>query len=207
MAQSPEDPASPRFPLRDSYTVTDLEQLKVLADPLRLRILEAFCEERTTKQVADRLGEKATKLYHHVDLLDRLGLIRLTRTKKNRGTLEKYYLAVARKFRVDSSVLSAADAGASPEAESLREMISSVFETTAAEMRALIESGSAEDALERQGILTYVEVRLTEAQADELRERLRATIEELGADEEEDGPDRVRYRLTLAYFPLAPPRP
>ena len=110
----------PDYRCQDSYTVADLEQVKVLADPLRLRILEAFCEERTTKQVADRLGEKPTKLYHHVDLLDRLGLIELMRTKKNRGTLEKYYLAVAKTFRVESAVFSAADTGPSPKAESLR---------------------------------------------------------------------------------------
>jgi hypothetical protein len=34
------------------HRLTDLEQMKVLADPLRIRILELFCEERTTKQVA-----------------------------------------------------------------------------------------------------------------------------------------------------------
>jgi hypothetical protein len=85
-------------------------------------------------------------------------------------------------------------------------MVSNVFENTAAEMRALIESGDAEDTLEREGILTYVEVRLTKKQAEDLRERLRATIEELAAGEEEKGPGLRRYRLTLAYFPLAPRR-
>lgn len=28
--------------------------------------------ERTTKQVAERLGEKPTKLYHHVEALERV---------------------------------------------------------------------------------------------------------------------------------------
>ena len=71
--------------------LTDLEQMKVLADPLRIRILESLAiDERTTKQVADLLGEKPTKLYHHVEALERVGLIRMTRTRQNRGTLEKY---------------------------------------------------------------------------------------------------------------------
>src|SRR5262245_59394709 len=144
MARPRTSPDSPRLPIPDSYTVTDLERVKVLADPLRLRILEAFCEERTTKQVADKLGEKPTKLYHHVDLLDRVGFIQLTRTKKNRGTLEKYYLAVAKTFRVDSSVFSAAGAGSRPEIDSLQQVISNFFEATAAEMRTLIEHGGAE---------------------------------------------------------------
>jgi DNA-binding transcriptional ArsR family regulator len=88
-----------------SLTLSDLDQVKVLADPLRIRILEELCkEERTTKQVAKLLGEKPTKLYHHVDALERVGLIRLARTRQNRGTMEKYYMAVARQFRADSRI-------------------------------------------------------------------------------------------------------
>ena len=37
----------------EMMTLSDLEQLKILADPLRIRILQALGEERTTKQVAD----------------------------------------------------------------------------------------------------------------------------------------------------------
>ena len=92
----------PRMPQQEAYTLKNLDQMKVLADPLRIRILEAFCQERTTKQVADFLGEKPTKLYHHVDTLERVGLIALSRTRQNRGTVEKYYLAVAHTFRADS---------------------------------------------------------------------------------------------------------
>ena len=48
----------------------ELEQVKVLADPLRVRILETMAlEERTTKQVAEELGEKPTRLYPHVEAL------------------------------------------------------------------------------------------------------------------------------------------
>ena len=64
-------------PQAGSLTLSDLDQVKVLADPLRIRILEEMCTaERTTKQVAQRLGEKPTKLYHHVEALERVGLIR-----------------------------------------------------------------------------------------------------------------------------------
>ena len=66
----------------DMFTMTSLEQLKAVADPLRVRILETLClEARTTKQVADKLGEKPTRLYHHVDALAEAGLIRLVDTR------------------------------------------------------------------------------------------------------------------------------
>ena len=94
------------------YKITSLEQIKVVADPLRLRILECFSrEEQTTKQVAQKIGEKPTRLYHHVELLERVGLIRRTRTRQNRGTLEKYYLAVARCFEAGPGLFSGAESG------------------------------------------------------------------------------------------------
>ena len=48
--------------------------------------------------MADRLGEKPTKLYHHVDTLEAAGLIKLVKTKRKRGTVEKYFEAVAERF-------------------------------------------------------------------------------------------------------------
>ena len=131
----------------ESLTLTDLDQVKVLADPLRLRILEELCKEaRTTKQVAQILGEKPTKLYHHVDALERVGLIRLTRTRQNRGTVEKYYLAVARAFRADSRIFT----GTPAEGDTATAMISTVFDRTADEMRGLVARGSGREGIEEQ---------------------------------------------------------
>jgi DNA-binding transcriptional ArsR family regulator len=73
-----------------------LHQLRALAHPLRLRMLELFAEEpRTTKQVAELLGEPPTKLYHHANALQRVGLLRLSKTRQNRGAVEKWYEAAS----------------------------------------------------------------------------------------------------------------
>src|SRR5215217_5858844 len=75
-------------------TVADL---RALAHPLRLRILELFAEgPKTTKRVAELLGEPPTRLYHHVAALERSGLLKLKETRKNRGTVEKWYEAMSR---------------------------------------------------------------------------------------------------------------
>ena len=136
----------------DSYTLSDLDPVKVLADPLRVRLLELFCTERTTKQVAEVLGEKSTKLYHHVEALEKVGLIRLTRTRQNRGTLEKYYLSVARSFRVDSSLFPAADQ--SPEGDALLTMLSTMIDSVSGELRHLIQAGHGQQGIEEQGLVT-----------------------------------------------------
>jgi DNA-binding transcriptional ArsR family regulator len=92
--------------MKSTYVLRNLDQVRVLASPMRLRILEAFGQNvMTTKQMALHLGEKPTRLYHHVDALEQAGLVRLVRTKKNRGTTEKYYVAVAKEFMVDRGYL------------------------------------------------------------------------------------------------------
>src|SRR5262247_2317311 len=74
--------------------------LRALAHPLRLRMMELFAESpKTTKQVADILGQPPTRLYHHVAALERSGLLVLKERRKNRGTVEKWYAGVAQQVQ------------------------------------------------------------------------------------------------------------
>ncbi len=105
----------------DTYRVSDLEQLRLLADPLKLRIIQAFAGgPRTTGQVAESLGENLTRLYRHVDALLAAGLIEVTEEKKKRGTVERSYQAVARRFEADHALFAADDAGRAAIRELLR---------------------------------------------------------------------------------------
>ena len=100
-------PARPERPPRQAkkaskprkLKMTDLQQVRALSHPLRLRLLELFAQRaRTTKQAAEELGEAPTKLYHHVAALEKAGLVRLCETRPNRGATEKYFEAVANRF-------------------------------------------------------------------------------------------------------------
>src|SRR5438093_1274547 len=68
----------------------NVAQLRALAHPLRLRLFELFAETpRTTMQVAELLGQPPTRLYHHVNALERAGLLKLRETRQIRGAVEK----------------------------------------------------------------------------------------------------------------------
>src|SRR6266571_2423568 len=68
------------------------QELRALAHPLRLKLLEHFGNgPRTTMQVAAAIGEPPTRLYHHVNALERAGILHLKRTRQVRGTTEKYF--------------------------------------------------------------------------------------------------------------------
>jgi DNA-binding transcriptional ArsR family regulator len=88
---------------RRTYRMTGMEEVRALSHPLRLRLLELFAQSpRTTKQAAEALGEAPTRLYHHVAALEKAGLVRLRETKRKRGTTEKYFEAVTKRFLADA---------------------------------------------------------------------------------------------------------
>lgn len=87
------------------YTMKSLDQVRTLAHPVRLKLLETLAEcPRTTKQAAAIIGVPTTRLYHHVNALEKVGLIKLKETRPVRGVVEKYYEAVARKIMVGPGV-------------------------------------------------------------------------------------------------------
>jgi DNA-binding transcriptional ArsR family regulator len=187
-------------PQAELRTLDDLKQVRAIADPLRMRILDALCEERTTKQVAELLHEKPTRLYHHVDALERAGLVQLTRTRPKRGTIEKYYRSVARVIQARVST----GRGSEASREAIDGLMAAAFETTSAEVSRLLERGAG-STLSEEGILTFLEVRATRAEIQKLRRRLHAAIgvaQEEGKAEGKAAPRDQRYRLTIAFYPL-----
>lgn len=183
------------------HRLTDLAQIKVLADPLRMRILELLGEERTTKQVAGILGQPPTRLYHHVAALERVGLVRLARTRQSRGAVEKYYVAVAKAFSGELGLSSSPTAAKAIEAT--HGIAVQVLENTAADLRALLESGESLATLEAAGVISFLEVRGSPKEVKSIRDRLMKILKECTDSRGE--PSRVSpgYRLTIAYFPLA----
>ena len=185
--------------------VRDLDRLRLLADPLRLRLVHAFAEKaRTTKQVADLLGLPATRLYHHVAQLADAGLIRLTATRPVRGTVEKYYRAVARRF-----VASPGAFAKGAEADAVGRLAAQVIDQARADvevLRARTTAGDA-DAEACEPLLARATVIAPRQRLVELRDRMLEWLAELEAMEDEDG-DReteestpLAYSLTLAFLP------
>ena len=195
----------PAGPPEGTMTLTALDQVWALADPLRVRMLGAFSEERTTRQVAEILDEKPTRLYHHLKALASAGLIRKTRTRRNRGTLETYYCAVAGSFRADPALF--APSGTTEATESIGAVIGTMLDQTAAELNALIASGA--EAASAGGRA----VRLPGGAGPGARHEEAARPDRPPRDEchrsrkkgrrgrRAGEPDR-RYRLSIAFFPL-----
>lgn len=179
-------------------TVADL---RALAHPLRLRMMELFAESpKTTKQVAELLGQPPTRLYHHVAALERAGLLVLTQRRQNRGAVEKWYAGVAQ--QIQAGVRRKGDAGRAAR----RAVAATVLEQARQELLA-IPPGAKEVAL-----LTRLVVVARPAKIPAMREWLFDAVRRLRTEFQLDDPadqgsdtDCERWALTLAFAPVRPP--
>lgn len=129
----------------NTHVVSDLSQLKALSHELRQLILGTLCKEpMTTKQVAKKLGQPPTKLYHHVAILEEAGLLRLVETRQNRGTTEKYYQAVAGRFEVGETAIG-------KDSEGVDALFGGAFESALGDIRKLA-SQVGDDGKELSGM-------------------------------------------------------
>ena len=177
--------------------VGSLDQLRALAHPLRLRMLEVFAEgPRTTKQVAQQLGEPPTKLYHHANALERAGLLRLLKTRQNRGATEKWYEAAM------STISGRPFSRSRPMQQAISGLATVALEQTRREV---------ELALRRSPGIRPLVMRVTavgnEQRIAHIRKRLRQILKKLRDQKSEKkrlgAQDSQRWTLTIVFVPRA----
>ena len=122
-----------------THTIKRLDQAALLTDPLKLQLMEQFStEERTTKQVADLMKVKAPRLYRHVDALVEAGLLVLVREQPKRGTVERYYKAIATRFEIDPELFSAGEDGEAD--KETKNLIRQIFRDSQQELLSLMQN-------------------------------------------------------------------
>jgi len=96
--------------IAEEIRISDLETLKVISAPLRVQILERIGlaseagDLTTVKQLSEDLEIPPTKLYYHINLLEKHGLIQIAETKVVSGIIEKYYQIAAKRIRADLDI-------------------------------------------------------------------------------------------------------
>ena len=182
--------------------LTDLEQLKVASDPLRLQLLDAMSAEPrrgwTAKELADVLQTKQTKLYHHLGLLEEHGFIRVAGTRMVSGIQEKRYQVVALAFRLDRSLL-----GGGRGEDAIGEALDAILEKTRSEILAGVRAGlidmTEQDPNRRRMTLSFSHVRLSPASVRKLMRQM----QRLAELDDDTGADTTPYGLVVGLYPRA----
>jgi len=189
-------PTGPGAPLLTARVA----DLRALAHPLRLRILELFAEgPKTTKRVAELLGEPPTRLYHHVAALERSGLLKLKETRKNRGTVEKWYETVSRTMGVtESGKTKPADTA------SRRAVAMTVLEQSKQEVANAMTQRGGEPPLVARLVMSA-----PPAMMPAVRQRLYSFLKDIKAeydcdDSAEAADEHERWSMTLSFAPVWP---
>ena len=186
-----------------TYIVERLEQAKLLTDPFKLKLLERFaCGPATTKQVADRMGEKAPRLYRHVDALVEEGLLVLVEEKPKRGTIERYYRTVADRFEVHPDLFIASQEGG----EDALGMIRTLLRDTESDLVRIFDAYKAAGAPPEDDEMPIVMRVAVRGRPEEIQ-ALRAKLEEWHKEtselhgEREDSDEFVSWSGLLAFYP------
>jgi DNA-binding transcriptional ArsR family regulator len=174
-----------------------MQLLRALAHPLRLRLLEAFAQgRRTTMQVAVQMGEPPTRLYHHVNALERAGILKLVDTRQVRGTTEKYF-EVARKQIGSIRGEHITDASRA----SLGAVATAVFEEARAELLAAVANPKCRTP-ETAPLALRMLLSLPASKLPRVRRRILATLKDIRRDAKKSArAGAVQWALTVAFAP------
>ena len=181
------------------FSINDLETLKIISDPLRGQILEALIlQPLTVKQVGERIGVTATKLYYHINLMEKHGLIKVVSTQIISGIIEKSYRATAQRIQINSNLLSPVS---DTDKDNINTIVLSTIETTREDMLRSLQSHHAD--LEQDNRCIMISRQLSHfsgERADEFCQRLDTLINEFRDADTELTNDQT-FALTIAFYP------
>jgi DNA-binding transcriptional ArsR family regulator len=185
--------------------IKDLETLKILADPLRNQILEILAPEQlTVNQIAEKLGLAPSKLYYHMNLMEKHGLIQEVDSIIKANIIEKIYWITAYECKMDKNLCNFAT---SEGQQSIMTSMVTPIETTREDMLRSLEARATalEQGAEKhpREVVIYRELRmLSDQQADDFAARLKAVLEDFDqVGSEEKGEDVHMRALTVAFYP------
>jgi transposase-like protein len=190
------------------HTITTLEALKVFSDPLRQQIIESLLDgAKTVKQVAAELDLAPTKLYYHVNLLEEHGLIRVTETRIVSGIIEKHYIAAAREYKIERSLLTPGGGGGD-------EVLEAVFSAMIDPIRTDVHRSMAQGLLDfsddapaqRKFRMWRATSRLSPEQAEAFYARLQALVDEFNGFRENSDEPHFGMLITIYPTPTPPPK-
>src|SRR6185436_8410497 len=177
----------------------DIADLRALAHPLRLRMMELFAESpKTTKQVAGILGQPPTRLYHHLAALERAGLLVLRETRRNRGAIEKWYGGISQQLQMATG-----KKASSATARRARKAVAATVLEQAKQEVIAVRPGSRDPAL-----LARLVIAARPSQIAAIRKRMFESVAELRAEYQVDDGDDAgkgceRWALTVAFAPAS----
>lgn len=194
------------------------ETLRIITDPLRLRMLELLRQQpRTVTELAGLLDVPRTKLYYHIGLLEEHDLVAVASTRVVSGITERHYRATAYRLSIDKSLLGAAAGSGSP----LELFLSIVLDEAASDILRAVDAGLIDldqthhDSIQpRRLLIGRTWFRFTQEELKTFSERYDALVAEFAdhavfesacGSPSEAEPEGDLYEWLVGFYPVLPP--
>lgn len=192
------------IPLEEMW-IREVDTIKVVADPRRLKILHLMAKPITVKALAAEFDLPPSKLYYHVKLLEKHHLIEVVDHNIESGIVEKVYQTAARQFRLVNPLLE----GDRVPGEAAEALFSTMLEETHRDfIDALNQPDPKEGVPPRHPFLSKKKIRLNDKQLTYVYQKLVALIEEAQKFEPTQNNDAENnsntYDLTVAFYKNPP---
>jgi DNA-binding transcriptional ArsR family regulator len=194
----------------DIFTITDLETLKAVSTPFRQNLMRLMAERpRTVKEMARELDMPPSRLYYHINQLEKRGIIRVAKTQIVSGIIEKHYQLAAKGFRVDRALLIPGSGQADAAIDAL---LTSTFDVAEKEIRQGLLSGAIDmrKRTPEPGAI-FISHSLNALSPERYRsflQRLTELFQEFEeADAAPEGADAYLTGILIAIYPTASPPP
>lgn len=195
----------------DKFWIADVETLKILSNPLRLQLIEQIQRVNqngrfaTAKQLAEQLDTSLTKLYYHLKLLEKCGVLEAAETILVSGIPEKQYRLTAKRISVAEDIFDRS-ADHAETSDALLEIIHSILDNT---RHALTRLTAKHNHDELPSALKQVDLhfsretrRLSIAQARNFHAELKALVQKYEQIEpEDDAEEQFSFGLTTLFYP------
>ena len=91
--------------LKEVHILNTLEEINIVSDPIRLKIiLNLGVTPKTAQNLSDALGVSRSKIHYHLKILEQNGIIEVVDTELINGITQKYFLPVAKAFIPNSEI-------------------------------------------------------------------------------------------------------
>jgi Predicted transcriptional regulator len=183
--------------MREFFYITTLDQLRVISDPLRTRILWALDErEKTGKILSEEMHLSPSKIRYHLTELERVGLIEVVRTELKNGILQKFYRPVAMNISLEkvSSLLNG---------EEMPDWDSALKENAYCALEELRKNLAQAHFQDQDFLFIPCRARLTREEEQAVREKIKDIYQYIRSrSERKTSEPRGTYYTNLSFFPI-----
>lgn len=183
----------------EQHEMHDLDLVPDLTHPIRGAIVRRLRQPKTVAELADELDSPITRLYHHINRLDDVGLIRVVATRRVAAVTERRYQVSALSFTF------ADDAFEGLDRRELAAAFGSLFDVAKIGLQREIEHGLLEqrDPDNTTFALTFSDLRLLPDQRHRLLDELQQVFDRHveASHDNADDPNAERLALFFSAYP------